>query len=410
MTFLCVSNNYITKIEKIKNNLACQNFTNTGAARPMSLLNNVTNSYGATIDKDNTIHTIAKNTKGQIIYITYANSIINRNVLFEESNFIFDNFYLLYHQNALHFFYTALDTSSNVRSLLHQIISNPQGSVETLVTNFTSDNFDILQDETSIFIIFKDMDKIQYAVLNNEAPTVATLLTSNLPIGYFECAVIDNQIHIVYLQNMYGQSQLIYSNGNGEVTLCTPLKLDNVSILKYLDCIWINYTDNNILYTFISIDNGTTFSKAIQSSIQASLAYTNFISNRTIPLQTNHIFASLSSIIRLPIISSLDIYGINPDLKPNIELEILLEGLKIKILQSAMKNIAAQNQANQAIKQQQDAIKQQQDSTKQIQMMKSGPFVAKEETIHSKPTLEQATKNFMQNLATFDAPMAPPPS
>ncbi|ONI45960.1 hypothetical protein AN641_02655 [Candidatus Epulonipiscioides gigas] len=424
MFFLCHWENLLIKIEKTKQGLIAQNC----GGKSISLLNNVTDEFCATIDINGMIHIIAKNLKGQIIYITYKNSTIKRILLFEElgSPFIFENFHIISHNNSLNFFYTAYDNISNTKTLLYQVINAAHPTVETIITNFTAPKFICIANNNSIFILFQpeqNSTEIQCLTLSLSKLKLDVIISAKIPILYYNATIINDEIHLLYLQNMYGQNQLIYKSSAGETPIATPLRLENASLLKFADSIWVNFVDNNILYTALSFDEAKSFSTPAKSSIQTNLIFAKFISSSQASIEVNQLFAQVTSTIRLATIASIDTIGMHPDLKPNIELEMLLESVKLRQNQQISQLQQQVNFQAQQIAQFQQVQKQQQQLQKSKQkiqpypqhpqMTKSSPFVAKEDFYSpnspKKPmSVKEAADAFMHNFNTFDAPMNHP--
>ncbi|OOB78233.1 MAG: hypothetical protein BEN18_01115 [Epulopiscium sp. Nuni2H_MBin001] len=461
MTFLCYTLYNLAKIERVKQTLVLHNFK----TRPLQLLPNCKEGFSAVVDSNHVIHVVAKTVKGQVLYIVIDNSNVTRTLLFEETEFVFDNFYLANLSNGLgnrlgnnlgnnlHFFYTA---SFNGKSaLMHQVIGQ---TVETLILDFNPKSFSIISSNDDVYILLLEHNNpTELNCLSVRSSAYYPIIKSQLPIQQFEASIIEGQLHIAYINNMYGQNQLLYKFGDlntiaqkEPIILATPAKFSNASILKYMDSIWINYIDNGLLYTMLSVDEGALFSKPIKNSIQGTFNHMTFSKSVDIELYTNALFVTTTNqTIRIPVIASMDIYGLHPDVAPNIELELFLAGFEVKYddtishlseqLSQAQKHIGKlkqqtqysppnqyvqpqhqQLQPNQYVPQQQQPQNQYapppqtqqmpQLSKKQQELMqkpKTRPALILKDD-EEKMDLKRAKEAFMNNVNTFDAPMKPP--
>ncbi|OON96822.1 MAG: hypothetical protein ATN31_01645 [Candidatus Epulonipiscioides saccharophilum] len=390
MVFLCESENLLTKIEKVKQNLIAQVFGVTGISKTITLITNCSDDFCSITDDSGTIHTMAKNLKGQMIYITCKNTNVKRTLLFEEldGQFIFSNFHLIYLNKILYFFYTAYEQATETKTLLQQIITLQQPSVESIVTNFTANEFSCLATAEAIFILFQSEEnshEIQCLTLTANEIKLEPIISSDLPILEYTATLINKDIHIVYLQNMYGQNQLIYSVGDHAVALATALRLENVTLLKYLDCLWINFLDNGILYTVLSVDNGQSFSSPAKSSIQGNLFLARITFQSDLPLDVNNIFFQVGTSVRMAVISHLDTIGIHPDLPENVELEMFMEGMMVK-----------NQQQNAVLNQQIQILTQQLEQYQKLAKQSKSPAVSSQQMAPMSAPYQQLSTQQMQ--------------
>ncbi|WP_305768023.1 hypothetical protein [Candidatus Epulonipiscium viviparus] len=424
MVFLCQSENLFTKIEKNKQSLVAQSFCATGISRPVTLLSNITDEFCATIDTKGLIHLIVKNLKGQIIYIIYQNNQPKRALLFEESDgpFTFENFQLIYFNNILHLFYTAYDNLSNTNTLLRQTLNGLQSAVESVITNFTAPTFMCLSNNDHIYILFQEEQnatEIQCLTIGLAEPTLQTIVSAAMPILQYDACIIDDQIHVLYLQNMYGQNQLIYKTTTSEAIVATVVRFEDATMFKYIDCIWVNFVDGNILYTALSIDGAQTFSTPAKSSLQNDIVFTKFSATIKNSIQATHLFAQITTTIRLAVISAIDTIGIHPDLEENIELDMLIEGINIRyqqqliLLQQQVQQLTTQLQTKNSQPQMHNSYQSQMQGPQpqmhnsyQSQMQGPQPQMHnsyQSQMPESQPQMHNSYQSQMQGAATSDA-------
>ncbi|OON99477.1 MAG: hypothetical protein ATN35_12335 [Epulopiscium sp. Nele67-Bin004] len=327
MIFLYSTENVLLKIIKQKQSLFSWTYSSTGFSRASLIISNCTDCYASAIDNKEELHTVAKNTRGQIIYCRPD----HKTVLFEENDFTFSDFNLVFIDNDLHFFYTALDKYGNT-TLLHQVIFGTISAVASLVTHFKPIDISVLHYNDCILIFYVSEDdpmNIYSLMLGMSKPSIA--VSTDVPITHFSPCIVNDEIHIAYVYNMYGQYQVAYTNGRDTAVIGTVAKPSEVAVLAYLDAIWLSYVDGDVLYTSLSVDNGKNFSMPIKNSVQDNLVYTKFCNKTDLPISSTAMYSQITPIrLLLPIICNLDVYGVHPDKSSNIELELFLAGLEMK--------------------------------------------------------------------------------
>ncbi|ONI41676.1 hypothetical protein AN639_03380 [Candidatus Epulonipiscium fishelsonii] len=351
MSFLLHAENTFTRIDRNKQNLFYQTYTSQGLSRSTSLLINCV-IYSATIDNLGQAHVIAKNAKGQTYYFS-CSTTPTKQLLFEDSpsTYFFNNLQLTYFKDRLHLFYTATNPTTQTTTLLHRIFSVTAQNVETLhvetlIQNFQDKEFSVVSSSDTLFIVFSDQQNVlelKYLQIINDGIKISSFLLSEFPIISFECCVIDEKLHVIYLQNKYGLNELMYFNPTQSVLshVCNIESLKGLSLFKYFDFLWINYASNEALYTMLSINDGDSFSAPIINSLQKNIHYLSFFSLDKQLLQTNNLFVAISNNIQICTVCSMDIHGFHPTALPNNELDLFLDAMKFKLQQEYLKEYEA---------------------------------------------------------------------
>lgn len=337
MPFLFYRNQSFTLVShKAKQGVFYQNYTQKGFSRPALLHNFPTTLYAATYDPTGTLHVVSQTSKTQITYFKIADTQVTRQIILEDAKNTYNFSHLAIHslQNQIYFFYTALHPSGNTRSLMCQILTQDptiytivQGLSENPVLQVTS-----IADTISLIYLTQENNYIlRHITINNNFDS-QDLLASSLPISDFNMCRAPSELRLVYVLDNFGRSQLVYVNPsrNVPVLLHTATTLSHPCIFYYLENLWVTYIENGQLYALVSMDDGITFSSPITCSLQKNLDYYTFSSLDPEKLNGSALYASLLNTIRLPIVSNLDISGIHPDVAPNTELELLLEGLRLR--------------------------------------------------------------------------------
>lgn len=337
MPFLFYRDHAFTLVShKAKQGIYYQSYTQRGFSRPSLLHNFPTSLYSATQDHDGTIHVISQTSKNQFTYFKINDTQVYKQPILEDAKnaYAFSDLSIQCFKNQVYLFYTALHPTGNSRSLLCQILTE-NSTVYTVIPELPQSpilNIYCVDDTISILYTSYEQSYTLRHITINDHMNAQDLVHSQFPLLNFNICRTPHQLHLTYLMDNFGTSQLVYVNSahNAPVLLSTSPSITNPCILYYLDYIWITYMDNHRLFVTLSMDNGTTFSSPIPCSLQTNLDYYTFISHSSSILNASSLYASLLNTIRLPIISNLDTSGIHPDLSSNTELDLLLEGIKLR--------------------------------------------------------------------------------
>lgn len=345
MPFLLSSKNYFIIVDqKSKQGLFYQLYSSTGFSRPFQIQSFASNCYTATLDEQDKLHVVAQNAKNQLIHYTFLDGNATSNLLLEDNKDIykFSNLMIYELRNQLHMFYTAIRPNTQSYSLVHLRPQQNTSAIDHLISSFSPTlPLKSISHDHQVDIFFTTANDEGYSLNCITYPgtldTAYSLVTSEFPITSFDACFVNGIYHITYTRDVYGNSQLIYMNSLTANPL--PLHLSNQlgepCILNYLGYVWVTYLDNDILYALLSMDNGHSFSSPVKSSLQGNLYNYTYYSTKANSLYANSLYASVFNRVRLAIVSSIDTEEIHPDLIPNTELDLLLDGLSLALSSSS---------------------------------------------------------------------------
>ncbi|MGL4736425.1 MAG: hypothetical protein ACRCW2_03115 [Cellulosilyticaceae bacterium] len=395
MPFLFYRNQSFTLVShKAKQGLFYQIYTKKGFFRPVLLHNFPTTLYAATISSDGTLHVVSQTTKSQVTYFKILDAQVTKQVILDDVKGSYNFAHLAIHslQDQVYLFYTALHPSGNTRSLMCQILTQDP-TIYTLIPqlsiNPTLEVFSIDDTISVLYLTQEDHYILRHITINHNFDS-QDLLHSQLPLTAFNMCRAPKDLHLVYLLDNFGRSQLVYVSPtrNVPVLLRTAATLSHPCIFYFLEKIWVTYVENGQLYTMVSMDGGLSFSEPVLCSLQSNLDYYAFSSSSPETLNASSLYASLLNTIRLPIIVNLDTKGIHPDLPPNTELELLLEGLKFSHPPTPPASPTPPMQSN---------------PFTTASHHKSGTDTPQPSTSSTTKSIRDATKAFMNQIQGFDA-------
>ena len=158
-----------------------------------------------------------------------------------------------------------------------------------------------------------------------------SLTRSNVPISDWNVCFHNQKLYILFTTDTYGQPSFHLMDTLSLKTLDVPIPITATSptLLSYLNCLWIHYKDNHKLYTLLALPDQEILSMPVLSSLQLPATLYEYYSLDLETFSASQIYANLMSTLRLATLSALDTKAIHPDLPPNFELSLLLEGLAL---------------------------------------------------------------------------------
>lgn len=336
-----------------KNGLYSQTLSPSGLSRPIIINRSNTSGYSATVDHNQDLHIITQPSKEQVMHLHYKDKNITRNVLLEDPKGIynFSNLHAISVKEYVHLFYTANKPIGGSSELIHHILCQENKIEPCPILSFSSKalGFRYLAYNGDIFLLYGEVSDhylLKIIIYSNgkwSKPMVVT--TSSFPIEDLQfCMDHNGRIHIIYVQEKYGRYNLVYKrysnkSWSDEIIIHTSSSTIKPTVFTYHRGIWVNFIDDGKLQMILSMDNGNTFSKNVDCSLQTSeLRRCNFVSAPdTLPSTFNStmLYASLSQSIRAGIISRIDMINFHPDMKPNTELELFIAGIFHSLSKSA---------------------------------------------------------------------------
>lgn len=390
----------------------CQFYNQGGFSRPIQIQPTVHSNYSATLDTLGTLHIISQNNKNQVSHFSYLNGHYTKRIILEDptESYKFSNLSLHYFNNALHLFYVACTPVGTSYALIHQILDTDK--IETLLEVPSPQiNLKIFNTENFIYIFYIEHTKdyiLKCITISASNISQVDILTTPFPIKDYSVCLSENLLHIVYEKEIYGKYQLFYYNFNTatEQLLCTNVTSSAPCIFSYSNGLWITYLENDILKARLSIDGGNLFSLPITTSLQENIIrYNYYNANTDNSLNANYLYAASSNVLRLAVIASIDVDGIHPDIKHNIELELLLDGMSIAQPETTAQDLSALLAENQALKE---------TVTKLSTLNKQPPDIAttvseipSKSSTKPKMSIQSAATAFMQEMNQWELPPNP---
>ncbi len=327
-TFLLVSQNN-------KYGLFCQLFTANGVTRPLSLQPTATSYYSATLDADGNPHIVCLPTSYKLTYFYYENShFLKKNLVELPSDTTTLSWPLIHFLGGtIHLFYLTYKASSHMYAFLH--------------TQLDSNKTEILFETSSMPQLFKSSssdDKIYiFYVLSQPTPCIRclefgpsglnqqNLLTCATPLVDYSFCFYEGDLHLCYVTEENSQYALYYTEPAQEVLtlISTTVSSPMPTLFGYYHQLWLNTLNANKLHVQLSVDGGQSFSVTVPSSLQGSTSRYIFISSEKFMLDVYEVYASIQNTIRISTLAALDIEHIHYDTELPIELELLLEGLRL---------------------------------------------------------------------------------
>ncbi|HOA80439.1 MAG TPA: hypothetical protein PKK61_05170 [Defluviitaleaceae bacterium] len=332
-----------------------QIFVDDQASRPNLLVTNGSYEYTAFLDEKINLHVIAKNDRNQIVHLQkLSNKIEKETILDDHTNeFNISDIYGLSLKNQVHLLYYANNPSTKNVELIYQLLKKPFSTPIPLgeVTN-REVNFDCVKCEDKILLSMISKEDDNYIInIKSFNPSeenwisLYTPETSKFPIKY--CKILMDKsgtCHLIYIQEQYGQYQLIYKNNkkgwsNNHLIYSCGYPIKPV-ILIYHDALWINWSENGVFKSLLSTDMGNSFSEAINNSIQDSSISIHYYENNQPDknLICNQLYGNINYTPKFVLLHSLDMDGIHPQLKVNTELKLYLDNIKNELKISVSKS------------------------------------------------------------------------
>ena len=329
----------------VKSGLYSQTLSPNGLSRPLIIHRNHTSQYSATIDQQQDLHIITQPSSEQIIHLHYKDNQLTRNIILEDPKGIyhFSNLHVAASKEHVHLFYTANQPIGDSCDLIHHILCSESKSEPYPIMSFSPTNLDFryMTNQDVIYILYSDVSD-QYNLYlmsyeNNQWAAAQLVSSSAFPIDDFQFCM-DNlgTIHLVYVQEKYGRYHLLYKkyqNGTwcDDILLHTTSSNMRPSIFTYHRGLWVTYVANNQLQMILSMDGGNNFSQSVTCSAQeGELERCDFVwAPGALPdsFNSNMLYTFISSTMRIGVIAPIDMIDLHPDMAPNTELELFLDGV-----------------------------------------------------------------------------------
>ncbi|NLK21093.1 MAG: hypothetical protein GX308_03170 [Epulopiscium sp.] len=354
--FLKLSNQGLVVVDySPRNGLYYQTFMEEKVSRPNLLLSNGSYEYTALFDENDDFHVIAKNNRNQILHLRQSSDKILKDIVLDDSNneFKISNLSALALNNQIHLFYYADHPSEQTPELIHHVIKEPLSTPQTLGTLYSRNlNYDLIKHKKTLILTMINKDEQDFSINVNSLGNnkgqwehLFTPVTSAFPITYCKLTVDAKGLyHLIYIQEQYGQYQLLYKYMNREWSKSELLYSCGYPFqpvfLVYRDSLWINWIENNICKAILSVDGGVSFSAPIHTSMQdsdISLHSLSICHGLESSLICNQLYGISSPIPKFAVLNSMDMDGIHSNISPNTELKLYLNNIKNQLKISVSK-------------------------------------------------------------------------
>lgn len=359
-----------------RNGLYYRTFTNNPNPRTISIAPNSLDEYTVAIDAHQELHIIYKNTKQQIVHVTPLSPNIQGNVLLDDrkEQYQICNLYACFMEKELHLFYNALHPETEESELIHhctssshQMVPHSLGIIPKLGTSYSCIVF---QEKLYLLSIFQEeqhysLQLYAYDSYSHKWQTPISLVQSAFPLIHCHlCLHPSGQLHLLYVQEKYGQYQLYTCKGMNE----SPKLLYSCAysikpfFIYYRQGLWIHWLEQNTGKMVLSLDESETFSSPKKTSLQTSspilfhYIYPFDQSNQI--LSCRQLYGTLSPYPTCCILSQLDMDQLHPYIPPNEELKLYLS----QSVSFSSQKTTEENEILEQLKKENDELKEMQES------------------------------------------------
>lgn len=331
------STRFIIVDEKPRQGVFYQIYDKEGFLRPALIHPSSALTYSATLDHHDNLHVVVQNTNHQTAYYhSFETSPTKRTVLEDTKNmYQFENMSIQILGETPHLFYTVIHPNGNGRSLVHQSLNAASPMATHLITNLPLNcqlSYYVVEDTLYIlYPLYEEGYTLNCLTFTENAYDSRTLVRSDIPISDWNMCLHGQKLYVLFTTDTYGHPafHLLDTLTLKDLALPLPVTATSPSLLSYLDCLWIHYKDGDKLYTLFGLPEQEMFSIPVISSLQLPATLYDYYSLDHKSFNASKVFANLMSTLRLATLSSIDIKEIHPDLSPNLELSLLLEGLSL---------------------------------------------------------------------------------
>ena len=332
------STRFIIVDEKPRQGVFYQIYSKEGFLRPALIHPNNVLTYTATLDSDENLHVVVQHTNHQATYYhAFDTSPSKRTVLEDPTNtYHFDHMSLQLFGETPHLFYTIIHPNGTARCLVHQSLNTTAPAATHLITNLPLNckiSYYLIKDTLYIlYPLYEDGYTLNCLTFTENDFYSKTLTRSNVPISDWNICFHDQKLYVLFTTDTYGQPAFHLIDTITLKTLDVPLPITATSpiLLSYLDCLWIHYKDGHKLYTLLALPDQDILSMPVLSSLQLPATLYDYYNLDDQTFNASKVYANLMSTLRLATLSAIDTKAIHPDLSPNLELSLLLEGLSLR--------------------------------------------------------------------------------
>ncbi|MCY6356386.1 hypothetical protein [Clostridium sp. ZS2-4] len=189
-----------------------------------------------------------------------------------QSNMLDIYFKAVLRQNQLNIFYSILNKKTKITTFFHQTVDKEfKLSTPKVVDNIKSNDnmpFIIHTDNNNMLILYQKLtDKYEIGykqLIDKEWSNFYTIERNTYPYTDYSLLYIKDILHLLYVKNNKNSKSLMYFRGQYpnfyHNELFQSANIDSCSLFMLKNNIWINWIDNNTIYSSFSINNGEKFS------------------------------------------------------------------------------------------------------------------------------------------------------
>lgn len=372
----------------------CQFFSSNSVSRPIQIQATHNENYSATLGPDYKLYIISMPDAYHIYYCSFENGRLLQKKLVAHAtdNYTLSSPSIHYNGDTLYMTYLSNQVGTTTYSLVYQ---NIDASIfATLFTlPYEPKRLKRFTYKDTIYIFYISQDDCYHlncCELRNNQLAHHSFINSMVPISDYSICIHNEQLHIVYVAEMHGKYQVYYACPHTALleALCTTSEAECPVIYSYLDYLWINMYIEHQMHVLLSIDNGVHFSLPTPTSSQSNLSRYTFTSLTAPRLTAFELYASVSTTVQLSTIHMIDFEHIHPQTKIPIELDLLLEGMKLALSKQQI-NYSNEPQNDMMNVQDEDPI----------------PYISKKDASNKGARDIKSAKNaFMEQLNGWDLP------
>lgn len=327
-------NHFMIVDEKPRQGIFYQIYGKEGFLRPALIHPGSCLAYSATLDQANQLHVIVQSTNHQTTYYRFLESGPTKRLILEDTRSLyhFKNMSLHCLGDKSHLFYTVIHPTGHGRSLVHQNLEDTRPQVQNLVTNLPLEcQVSYYLVDSTLYILYPAYEEgyqLNCLIFTGDTYETRTIVRSDIPIVDWNACLHNDRLYVLFTTDTYGHPHFHLTDLSTmqDQTISLPGTAVSPSLLSYLDCLWIHYKEHEKLYTLFGVPEQNMFSIPVPSSLQSPIGLYNYYSLDHTSFRASTTYANLISTLRLATLSAIDTKAIHPDLPPNIELELLLEG------------------------------------------------------------------------------------
>lgn len=238
--------------------------------------NESNDNFSVVLSPDDKIYVIYQNLNNNIMLSIYDGaSWESKKIMQNKQNAVLDIYFnAVLNENKLHIFYSISNKKTKTMTFFHQImneefnLSTPKAIDTTKLSNNIPFKIHVSKDN-KIFIMYEKYSnkyEIGYKQYHGKKWSNFYKIDSN-SYSYTDYSLLSTKdtLHLLYVtNNRKDNKSIVYSKGKNsdftKIELFESGNIDSCSLFMLKDNLWVNWIDNNTVYSSFSINNGKKFS------------------------------------------------------------------------------------------------------------------------------------------------------